>query len=1025
MLSPNDVLSIAKIVHPDNISHMSTHGSFANSIFSKASSVAGSSTLTSGTDEPRTGTASSTATSEAGTSMTSDVSSTHMYVGDRYDTRKDTQPSGRYLPVHSSTVNVPDLDNEHFMDRVMLELSRLVSDGSISTTTPGNSENKHAVIYIKNSGGLISLNSEPFEKELTEVNLFMELLKKQTLASHLPSENNLLHLVEGLVRLSQFEGTAHYVRDDIARAFSNALEARFQDQIVLSDTRYDYQSSHFWWRCLHILKDLDPGPRELLLTAIGTVCEIRSRFIQKAIKQYEAHRAILQWERMSHDNEIDNLASQCGRLRDKMWFSSRVKYSSTYQEALNVTRVLRSMSKSSQSKATGMAAWTRQRLRSSIGPDRARQQTLEVLAAPKDHGGPSKMSDDQVELTSRWLTGQSIENFCKGEERLHRFCLEIQKSVNKLVGETVLDSPFLWSSSLYQHEKQYYGVGHGQPTIQTGSKYQPWKRTTTSSSLPSSDQNLASMFDPSHDISTNFHTTGRANIPDAKYRRLDVYLDGVPRQESLRIIGTSYRDEQPSTTFQSSPLPLSPVSPTSHVTSLMRPSDPPAIALKQEFLTQLRETVTSLMLSELGSNLWNDGSETDRWINDASVNAPPNPPIIASPSLSLARENGMALNLVDSGSSMVDKHSLSSIVKGEPSTGHSSGPPTLADLQSQSSALKTEFPFREAYRRILTKFGLSSNPYDKLRLLYELTALLTTSENSKNDRTSPLSSVFSRSSSHNLLSPNLKPLGAPRTRLTRLEEVSANCEDRWMHSIKSHSDIGNTQNSPTFRWAVNRTDPNILPLLQSMLRDPHLRPSTLFRDLQYIAAFVPSSILDETPLGTAFWTVGLAAITVKSELSLQTTLRANLIVAYHYNHQPKRENPTSAEPRRVSLGASDEPIVVALNDPSLKETTLADAANLYTISALEGDPTAARELALFHLTHPELVRRVTLPFSRPGEVFRSANNSAGNAKEGQARGGLDPMSFAVAFHWMEVAANAGDKDARAFLKENGDLGRGW
>jgi len=130
-----------------------------------------------------------------------------------------------------------------------------------------------------------------------------------------------------------------------------------------------------------------------------------------------------------------------------------------------------------------------------------------------------------------------------------------------------------------------------------------------------------------------------------------------------------------------------------------------------------------------------------------------------------------------------------------------------------------------------------------------------------------------------------------------------------------------------------------------------------------------------------------------------------------------------------------------IDDPSLESTTLADAAKLYTLAALEGDPTAARELALFHLTHPELVTRVTLPLSRPSEVFAPHTGFTGENRFGRvgavagwknglgtgagAKGGLDPATFAVAFHWMEVAANAGDGDARGFLRENGDLGRGW
>ncbi|MCJ1302152.1 hypothetical protein MMC08_004955 [Hypocenomyce scalaris] len=116
----------------------------------------------------------------------------------------------------------------------------------------------------------------------------------------------------------------------------------------------------------------------------------------------------------------------------------------------------------------------------------------------------------------------------------------------------------------------------------------------------------------------------------------------------------------------------------------------------------------------------------------------------------------------------------------------------------------------------------------------------------------------------------------------------------------------------------------------------------------------------------------------------------------------------------------------------LAKYTLSSAAAMYTIAAKEGFPTAARELGLFYLAHPELVQpRITLlPLSKPKDVFRPAltaldkRNKEVNASS-SATEGLDPLIFSVAFHWMEVAANGGDKDARTFLKNNSNLSAGW
>ncbi|MCJ1396571.1 hypothetical protein MMC18_009462 [Xylographa bjoerkii] len=1028
-LSMKDILVILNVLRPSNAPQLPLKGFFGGPIVSKASSITGSSTLTSGTDEPRTGTASSTAVSEGGTSMTSDGSSTQMYLGSLDDTCSNGPQHERYL-VGQSSHEIDDsfLMDEHHMDAMIQELSRLIDSRDISTAVPNSCEEDFVALYIKDHGEALSLDMDPLDMELSDAKFSLEALAKNNLEPRLPSQDHLRYLVEGVVRISQTDGMLHDNDEDTATDCNDVLEAQFRKNMIHSESCYDYQAAHFWWSCIQVLGDLSSVPRELLFTDLATTCRIRIETSRKAIAHYEEWCAASQQRQMIYNQDLENLAIQCRGLRDKMWYSSGVKYSSTYQDSMNVTRALRSMAKSPQTKATGMAAWARQRLRSSIGSDRAQQQTLEVLAAPKEYGGPAKMSDEQVELTSRWLTRHSVENFCKGEERIHRFCLEIQKCVNKLVGESLLDSPVLWSSALYQHEKQQYGVGHGQPAIQPGSRYQSWKRNVSQGSLYTPIQSIPYIPDSSRDMLPNFRDNGMA---DSYYSGFSGRSPSNGPSNDLSDIVQSYNYSEG---YRANLiLPPSPLSPTFQTMHPLHSFDRPASTHKQQFLNRLKDKITSLLLSELGSMLWNDGSETDRWINERRIHGSPKlqstpPSESVAPSAKVTQRPDQIL----SGESVeTDQPPIATSKEvpigvesdcGQVETSSGIQPPPLT---------KPAFTFHEAYRKLFKKLSLSTNPYDKLRSLYEITTLIAMSQEPDPIRNSrPVSHVSKDISPTNRtpLSPSIKALGIPRTRLTRLEEVMANCEERRLQSIKSSSVSTNTNTRSTWNshsTYIPRADPNILPILQSMLLDPTLYSSTLFRDLQYIAAFVPSLTLDASPLGTAFWTFGLAAINLKSTLSAQTAHRANLIVAHHYSHQPLRENPTSAvEPRRPSLGDSPS-LPTNLDDPSLSTTTLADAARLYTISALEGDPTAARELALFHLTHPELVRRVTLPFSRPAEVFRSVAAAVGGKQEGLARGGLDPMAFAVAFHWMEVAANAGDKDAKAFLRENGDLGRGW
>lgn len=345
--------------------------------------------------------------------------------------------------------------------------------------------------------------------------------------------------------------------------------------------------------------------------------------------------------------------------------------------------------------------------------------------------------------------------------------------------------------------------------------------------------------------------------------------------------------------------------------------------------------------------------------------------------------------------------------------------------------IESQFPYLKTYEKLLTRFSISSDPSLKIRLLYKLTLMV---KSSMHDFSySPLSAdIFSPSAHINSYLdeqrlPEKHSTGKPRTRATRLEEVVANCEERRRSKAQHHQSA--------YGGAVNRCEraepmmsdltleshnPDVIPLLKLLFNDTSLRPKTLFRDLQYIAALVPASVLDNTPQGKAFWDVGLAALLVKADICKSMVDRANQIVAYHLD-----------KPKQHAADVTQTTLKTEVQDHTLDQTTLSTAARLYTITALEGDPTAARELALFYLTNPEIVPRVTLPLSRPSEVFRSSSASLGLDRGGKAglegkheERGLDPLTFAVAFHWMEFAANGGDSDAKAFLKGNGELGKG-
>jgi hypothetical protein len=868
-----------------------------------------------------------------------------------------------------------------------------------------------AILYIQEDGEELALS--PKSDVAGKDHLPADALDYKTVLS----EEDRALLVEAMIRVSHGsppKPMAASIPPD------HSLRSCFQTKLLESQSQFDFQSAHFWWRCITIVSELPHQSHGAFLQESAEHFQTKKAASTRMSKSYEDWLYLLQECCGYQEEMLEQLSQQCKQLRDKMWFISDVKHSSEYEDAAGIARALRAMSRTSQPRQTGMAAWARHRLRASFGQERIHAQTLDALSAPKEQGGPAKLADKQVELTSRWLTQDSIENFCKGEERIHRFCFEIQRCVRKLVGESLLESPVLWSSTLYSRERQGLGTDHGNSWSHALSDLSSWRTDFSYGHLHDpvptsalSDQPLAYQHNGRQNTASSYGTV-HYNRPSTAHTSSTLHESQAAPSHPVEAYATLPRKWT---------LPPSPISPTSMPlqTTISQPSPD-----KQAFLAALRETVTSLILSDLGFSLWNGGSETDRWLREhrgfqhTRTNSDPSsagvwPLNPNEPSRSSSHEHPEATG-------------VNNDIGCKPAKNMDQKQQTGA-MKSRSGERKHAFPFSEAYGQLLTKFGLSSDPYVKLQCIYELTLLAASSQASWTTAGRPKTSSSSDSRNHvaDFQVTGIRNGGVPRTKLTRLEEVIANCEERRLTSLKLP--LKNLNADPLLHESyvpqLGIGNPGMIQTLQDILFNESLRPAALFRDLQFIASFVPSSILDHTPQGTAFWTAGLAALTVKSGACKSMTDNAAQILAYHLDSGNGRE-PIRTKPRGH---VESPPKTFSLSAADLSRSTLKDAARLYTVSALEGDPTAARELALLYLTHPEIVRRVTLPLSKPSEIFRSsflATSGERVRRNGREDGpGLDPLTFAVAFHWMEFAANAGDADARTFLKENGDLGRGW
>ncbi|KAL8772824.1 MAG: hypothetical protein Q9209_002169 [Squamulea sp. 1 TL-2023] len=809
----------------------------------------------------------------------------------------------------------------------------------------------------------------------------------------------------------RFPARSGLVQQDETRA---EVENLIKAAIDQASAAHNYRDLHFWWQAQIRLRDYDDSPDQLL-KSIYEDCQTSIRVNLDLSTRFDEHSYGLASLQEHQSQKMANERKQRKAFRTKMWYVWDVRHSSTLEDAWQVTQALRAMADSTRSKhPTGVANWARNRLRNVVGYDRTSTQILDALTEPSEYSGISKLNDDQVERTTRWLTRRGVENFCRGEERIHRFCFEIQKCANKLTGATLLESPVLWSSPLFEREKRAF---HRKVPTTYEQHFQSAITHLPYTSIPYLSAPLPII------ASQQKHGTSQSRV---NYWMRSPHVDertgsGSDPLKTKSNFNDSYaREPVRSLPYRVSPSSMMTTDPgwTDDRSGQSQPLGSPNGA-GESFVAEMRKEVYSLLLSDLGYPLWLSGTETDSWLRNRSLDELSIPATTCTAELRLMGNYGQPLServlhnferpleklkilLTAASAAQQDLTSRWHIVDNTESRALNSNSAGARSTKSNQS-----FPYRQTYKTILEGFSLSDHPETKLQRLYELEQLISHSiQESSPGARSPKKWTGNQTAAKTDAF-HFKSMLVPRTKATSFEEVMANCTERRAGTMRFKTSIKTPSPSPV--KDSFGTD-QIVDTLFSILRDPELRPRTLFRDLQYIAAFVPAEILDQTPQGKAFWDAGLAALALKQEVCDSMIIRATDITTYHISTTSSSPTPPPTSPAA-----------------GLTHTTLRDAAELWIIAAKEGSATAARELGLLYLTHPEFLPRTTLqPFSKPKEVFKSV--SPAKTKEGSSNAAeverLDPVTFAVVFHWMEVAANGGDRDARDFLRGNGELGGG-
>jgi len=298
----------------------------------------------------------------------------------------------------------------------------------------------------------------------------------------------------------------------------------------------------------------------------------------------------------------------------------------------------------------------------------------------------------------------------------------------------------------------------------------------------------------------------------------------------------------------------------------------------------------------------------------------------------------------------------------------SNGPTTSGDISATYPRMTyASFSYSDAYKEVTDKFCKQSSPLLKLEALYELKMLAML--HMREDASSTSLHSGHKSERKRQLGESL-----PSSRRSSLNQTT-------FGKVRGHNEVS-TQDTRE----VMPSEDEIVQTLKSILMET--KPRTLFRDLQYISAFVPPEIMNKTENGQAFLQVGLAALAYKDDVCWSMVDVAAKII-------------TKDGVKRISDGSST------------LGTTLSDAAHYLILAAKEGNPVAQREVASLYLTHPGLLQPHSLPLSLPRETFRTEMMYRQHGKPQEPH----TEAMCLALHWMQHASSNGDEIARRKLME--------
>ncbi|KAK5071460.1 hypothetical protein LTR64_004762 [Lithohypha guttulata] len=744
---------------------------------------------------------------------------------------------------------------------------------------------------------------------------------------------------------------------------TSSLTELFQDQIDKSQAEMRTVDSVYWKKALTNLTRLQQrfsfgndatNDTFILFEPLQHLAASREEAMN-VCASLEDQLGLYETSYQSLKKQVKAFMSTLEGLRLKLWYTSQVVNSEPYQDARNITSALSNMAIStmtnlSRSSRDQARPSTSQSSRSSIF-EGSQTDIMKLLKAPTEHGGPRKLADEQIDSINNWLQQYSIDNFCIGEERLHRFCMEIQLVTKRLTGETMIQSPELWSSELFNRERLSYdiqtvNINSAPASLRPASVYSDSLSATfpvSRSPMRSSDSDARSI------MSDERSSIRRGSVYGLFQQRLDPRLLTPGLASS---IGSHGRNSSANTTTSEI------FTPSQSVTSASVYSRPPSMLYgrlpdfgarpafslkeKKKFRDKLRKGLICLLLSDLGSLVWSWGCETDKWIGDVQL----------TPSIEARCKRRLATN-----SLFVSEKSSTATPKRRQSTTDASLIDSTnwdSNQTSDSGYIDEDVDFRLAIEDILIRLSKQIDPISKLQACVDFHALSTNQLNANSSQKREVK----------------------EDRKVRRRSLDTDKQDEVEELLTA-------TNEPSLTESVKPSEGRIIAFMKCVLAT--LKPLTIFRDLQFIAAFAPAEMLDKTAAGKAFMNLGMSALEYKKELCGSMVDVADQVVA-------------ADAIERVSAPENEQ--------------VLAKAAEYWKIAAREGNAAAQRELALLYLMHPGMLPVVTMPLSTTADIFKDEM-----MWQKTVRNNDNKQALCLALHWMQLAAANRDEVAQQKMRE--------